>query len=275
MNVQNFNRKDSEGVNLRGLIVPEAGHKFIVVDFAQIEARTLLWLAGDFAFLDTLREMDIYEATARQMLGYTDPRPLKAVNPALRSLAKPIRLGLQFNMKAKTLQFTALRDYGMQIAFEDCERYVEDFAEANPLTVALWERLTEAFAKRSGQPAYTLPLPSGRKIRYWEPEAVGWKLSASAVKTGPRYEYHAGTLAENYASGTAREILALAWLRCADAGYAPILSIHDELVFEVPAAKAQDAKAEIVSIMQTPPDWPLADRLPIEVEAFIADRYGK
>lgn len=277
-NAQNLNRRAGEqGVDLRGLIVPAPGHAFIIADFAQIEARVLLWLAGDYDFLDQLRQCgDIYEATARQMLGYTDPRPLKDVDRGLRDLAKPIRLGLQYNMRAKTLQFTALRDYGLEIPLADCERYEADFRAANKMTVDFWGRLVEAFAARHGKPWYAMHLPSGRAIYYWEPEAEdGWKLSASAVKGEERYPYHAGTLAENIASGTSRDILSLAAVRCADAGYLPVLSVHDELVFEVPEQEAERAKREVTRIMQTPPPWPLADRLPLEVEAHVAKRYGK
>ena len=198
------------------------------------------------------------------------------VDRGLRDLAKPIRLGLQYYMRAETLQLTALRDYGLEIPLADCERYEADFRAANKRTVDFWGRLIEAFAARHGKPWYAMHLPSGRAIYYWEPEAGdGWKLSASAVKGGERYPYHAGTLAENIASGTSRDILSLAAVRCADDGYLPVLSVHDELVFEVPEEAAEHSKAEITRIMQTPPPWPLADRLPLEVEAHVANRYGK
>jgi hypothetical protein len=46
-------------------------------------------------------------------------------------------------------------------------------------------------------------------------------------------------------------------------------------VFEVSKSDAAAALDRVVEIMQTPPPWPLADRLPLEVEAHVANRYGK
>ena len=51
LNVQNMNRSESEGLDLRKLIVAPEGKTLAVADFSQIEARVLLWLAGDAATL--------------------------------------------------------------------------------------------------------------------------------------------------------------------------------------------------------------------------------
>ena len=276
LNMQNLSRQAGEsGVDLRGLIVPAPGHAFIIADYAQVEARVLLWLAGDYDFLDLLRGgMDLYEAAARKMLGYSDPRPIKAINPGLRQLAKGMTLGLGFGMGAGKFVSAAKILAGLDLDFDDCKRHVETYRRTNPLVVALWNRLGDAFEKRHGKPHYVLKLPSGRAIHYWEPSCDG-DMSCATEKGGTRYAVHPGLLAENYTQATARDLLADAWLRCADAGIRIVLSVHDELVAECPAADAPAVKAEMERIMRTPPAWPLADRLPLEVEAHVANRYGK
>lgn len=276
LNIQNFNRQAGDtGVDLRGLIVPAPGHAFVVADYAQIEARVLLWLAGDYEFLDDLRGgMDLYEAAARRMLGYADPRPLKAVDPGLRQLAKGMTLGLGFGMGAGKFVSAAKILAGLDLAFDACRGHVDTYRKANPLVVDFWRRQGDAFEARHGKAHYSPRLPSGRLIRYWEPLCDG-DMTYAAEKGGTRFTGHPGLLAENMVQATARDILADAWLRLADAGHAPVMSIHDELVFEVEKPRTKDALREIVGIMQTPPAWPLADRLPLGVEVGIAKRYGK
>ena len=276
LNMQNLSRQAGEsGVDLRGLIVPAPGHAFIIADYAQVEARVLLWLAGDYDFLDLLRGgMDLYEAAARKMLGYSDPRPIKAINPGLRQLAKGMTLGLGFGMGAGTFVSAAKILAGLDLDFDDCKRHVETYRRTNPLVVALWNRLGDAFEKRHGKPHYVLKLPSGRAIHYWEPSCDG-DMSCATEKGGTRYAVHPGLLAENYTQATARDLLADAWLRCADAGIRIVLSVHDELVAECPAADAPAVKAEMERIMRTPPAWPMAERIPLDVEARVAPRYGK
>jgi len=276
LNVQNFNRQAGEaGTDLRGLIVPAPGHAFIIADYAQIEARVLLWLAGDYDFLDLLRGgMDLYEAAARKMLGYSDPRPIKEVDPGLRQLAKGMTLGLGFGMGAGKFVSAAKVLAGLDIEFDDCRRHVETYRQMNPLVVGFWRRQGDAFESKHGKPHYSPRLPSGRLIRYWEPLCDG-DMTYAAEKGGTRYTGHPGLLAENMVQATARDILADAWLRLDDAGLPPVMSIHDELVFEVSKSDAAAALDRVVEIMQEPPAWPLADRLPLEVEAHVAMRYGK
>lgn len=52
-----------------------------------------------------------------------------------------------------------------------------------------------------------------------------------------------------------------------------VLHVHDEIVVECPAERAEYVKAEIGKIMSTPPSW--APGLPIACETKIMQRYGK
>lgn len=70
-----------------------------------------------------------------------------------------------------------------------------------------------------------------------------------------------------------REPLAAAWRRCAAAGFPPVLSVHDELVFEVPEASAQADLAHIVSLMETPLPW--APHLPLRADGKLMPYYAK
>ena len=72
LNMQNYNRKPAEGVDLRRCIVAPPGFRLAVVDYSQIESRVLLFLAGDVVTLDLFRanpEADAYEIHARATMG--------------------------------------------------------------------------------------------------------------------------------------------------------------------------------------------------------------
>jgi DNA polymerase I-like protein with 3'-5' exonuclease and polymerase domains len=53
----------------------------------------------------------------------------------------------------------------------------------------------------------------------------------------------------------------------------PVLSVHDELVFELPNLTADENLARIVAIMETPLTW--ACHLPLKVEGKLTPFYAK
>ena len=73
LNVQNFNRRETEGLDVRRCVMAAPGHVLAVADYSQIEARVLLFLAGDTAALELLAdhpEWDMYELHARATMGW-------------------------------------------------------------------------------------------------------------------------------------------------------------------------------------------------------------
>ena len=89
-----------------------------------------------------------------------------------------------------------------------------------------------------------LKLPSGRKISYPLPRAVGdaerQHVTFSDNAAGQFTECrngegaYGGLWTENVVSGIARDLLAEAMLRIEAAGYPIVLHVHDEIVAEVP-----------------------------------------
>lgn len=77
-NAQNQPRDEVDGVDVRGMLMADPDNHLVIADYAQIEARVLLWLAGDEEQLKLIREgMCVYEAHARKTMGYDDARSLK------------------------------------------------------------------------------------------------------------------------------------------------------------------------------------------------------
>lgn len=273
LNVQNFPRDSVSNVDLRRAIIPEKGKKLLICDYAQIEARVLLYLAGDFSTLELIKQgCDIYEAHARITLGYNDPKPLKEVNPSLRKLAKARVLGLGYGCGAKTFKTVAKLMADVNLSIEEAEQAVISYRKSNPKITKLWDALNLEFKKHAGG-KWGMPIPGAllgelRRIYYRNinDETMECNIGADRLK------FWGGKLTENLVQALSRDILAKAWLNCVEAGYKPILSVHDELVFEI----EPDEKIikTIVEIMKHSHESYLPN-LPIDVNFELSDFYKK
>lgn len=81
---------------VRSCIIPEAGNKFVVADYSNVEGRGLAWLAGEETALDTFRAgLDIYCVTAGKMFGMY-PDDIKKNFKEIRQIGKACELGLGY-----------------------------------------------------------------------------------------------------------------------------------------------------------------------------------
>ncbi|MDF3129452.1 DNA polymerase [Kiritimatiellaeota bacterium B1221] len=284
LNLQNLNRSSVQGVDVRKSIVAQAGHKLGVVDYAQIESRVLHWLAGDHESLKLLLEnpaLDLYEAHARKTMGYAENELLKLycarTGSGLRQVAKARVLGLGFGCGPDKFVSVAKSMAGLELPLEESRRIVREYRSSNPIVISLWNRLEAACRGKVGGD-YILPLPGtqwdrsfGRFLIYRNVHLRGRDIRC--VVRGKECTVYGGVLAQNFTQATARDILALAWLRCVEAGYTPVLSVHDELVFELPEESAESDLAQIVAIMEEPLPW--ARGLPLQAEGSLMDFYQK
>lgn len=276
LNMQNFNRKKVEGIDLRSSIIAPEGKVLGIVDYAQIESRVILFLAGDWETLAMVENgIDLYEAHARATMGYRDPQPLKEVDPNLRQLAKARVLGLGYGCGAEKFIEVARIMAGIEVSFEESSRIVKEYRKTNPKIVSLWNKLENTFRKYDGK-TYQLPLPCTKYDKTMKRYLLYRNIDANAMTcriAGEPTNTYGGKLVENWVQATARDILASAWLRCHKAGFTPVMSVHDELVFELPRETAEADLKTIIAIMEAPRKW--APGLPLKAEGIIRARYEK
>lgn len=273
INLQNLPKKPMFGVNFRELFVAGPGKKFVVVDLAQIEVRTTLWLAGDKeALAEIARTDDLYEALAIMFgLWDRDRGPLRTGDPELRQGTKTIGLGVQFGASAgKVAQIGG-------IPLEEAERWVGLFRDKFPKVRKLWDRLVAAVTKGRTSPDRTcvFKMPDGTELKYRNIRYEGGSLVCKVLK-GRGYAdmrpWH-GVLVENAAQKLARNVMCDAILRIEEAGYPVVLHVHDEVVIEVDADRAEQCLADVLAIMKTAPSW-IPD-LPLDAEGHVCGKYTK
>jgi DNA polymerase len=82
-----------------------------------------------------------------------------------------------------------------------------------------------------------------------------------------RIRTYGGKLSENATQAVARDILAHGLLAAEDAGYEPVMHVHDEILAENCTVE------QLVACMSTSPHW--AEGLPLAAAGFETHRYRK
>ena len=276
---------------IRTAFIPRPGTRFIVADFAAIEARVLAWFSGEQWRLDTFAEGgDIYCASASQMFGV--PVVKHGENGHLRQKGKIAELALGYGGSVGALTSMGALEMGMQE--EELQPLVNQWRASNPHITKFWWDVDAAavmavkerksvtyknlcFTYRSG--ILFVTLPSGRKLSYIKPRMTQNRFGRESLsyegvgesKKWMRIETYGPKLVENIVQATARDLLALAMLRLRDAGYEIVMHIHDEAVLEVP--EGVSSVDEVCRIMAEAPDW--AAGLPLRADGYECPFYKK
>lgn len=273
---------------IRTVIVPEEGHKLIVADYSAIEARVIAWLADEGwrikAFADG---KDIYCTSASQMFGV--PVEKHGVNSHLRKQGKVAELALGFQGGVGAL--IAFGADKMGLDEPEMKEIVRKWRGASPHICKLWRSIESGFKRcingeavnlRHGirfirRPGYVfIQLPSGRCMAYWMPTLKDDKISY-AKHTGTkmsRVDTFGGKLTENIVQAIARDCLAVALERVTKrTDFRIIAHVHDEIICEVPADRAEESLQILEDLMAEPIDW--APGLILTADGFVSDYYKK
>lgn len=270
---------------LRAVVCAPEGRVLVAADFAQIEARVLLWCAGDAAGLAEFATGDPYAAFAARLDG--KPAPTEKADPR-RRLAKIAVLGLGYGQGSARFEATCAAA-GLDLAAlgVTAERVVGAWRAIRNRVVAFWKALEEAWAaaategvsKKVGPVSFenaggavVATLPSGRRVWYREPrQDKDGQWTFELARRGRQKVFGAKT-AEHATSGIARDLLGCALASLEKGGLDVVLHVHDEVVVEVPEERAQEAIEAVRSCMQEGPAW--APGLPIKAEATAARRWA-
>jgi DNA polymerase bacteriophage-type len=283
----------------RALICAAPGHVLIGADFGAVESRLLAWVAGEKWKLDAYSRYDAthdaqdepYCETACRIFrvssgSYTKDSPERSVGKVC-DLAFGYMGGVNAWRKFEPDRFTD----------EEVKRFNAEWRAAHPAIKRFWYDIDRAALTavrergrviRCGPVLFKntgafllLKLPSGRKVSYPQPRAVGDEQRQHVIfadnaagqfcdcRNGQGA--YGGLWTENVVSGIARDLLAEAMLRIEAAGYPIVLHVHDEVVAEVP--EGFGSTEEFTHLMIRKPAWALD--LPIAAKAWTGKRYTK
>lgn len=270
-------------IDMRSLLVPRKGKKFIVCDLSQIEPRVLNWLAGNTQILDLIAAggFSYYEGYLKLCepdlaAGWSgEPGTIKEhLGKDAYTLLKNKALGLGFQMGSDRFMEYAGVDKDAAV------KAVKSFRESNPKVVALWNALDLAFRNSVGGD-FIMELPTGRKLVYkrverglrhrMNEEGVIEKKQVYFAHTGlESVELYGGKLAENITQATAREVFATHVLALEKEVAPVVFHVHDEAITECD----QDMPVEEVErVMCRTPEW--LPGCPVAAEGKEAYRYFK
>jgi DNA polymerase len=284
---------------LRHTLIPNDGCLFEVGDFAQIEARIVLALAGQHDKTDAMAKgqspyIPMAESIYKRKID-------KYVDVPEYTIGKNTILGCGFGMGAK--KFHARYCPKMPLAFAqsciDTYRKVECpkvpklwYALGDAATKCVWDRVpTEAYGieYQIEDGFLTSRLPSGRKLWYYDPRAermaMPWStkekpdirpgFTYGAWKTGQwkRVKAYGGLLTENPVQALARDMLVKSLFNMEEDGHPVVLTVHDEGVTEVPDYMADAALMKQFMLAQDP--WVKALGIPVDAECKVMRRYSK
>lgn len=265
-NLQNMPRKDNDPVGIRSLIVAPEGRVLLSLDFSQIELRVGAFYCRDEKMLQTYRDGGDIHAQTTSVI-YHIPVERAADKNAehykeRRAIAKGCNFGCFFGLFPRGLQRNLKFKAGLDTPLEECKRIITNLKAGYP-RLALWQEVVkrQAAARRYSETWL------GR--RRYLPEIISedWGKRSFAERCAMNTPIQ-GTAADILKLALARLLLGLRsrpWLR-------PLLQIHDELVFELPADKVAEAVPFIRSCMEARP-FPEFD-VPIVAEAACGPTFG-
>jgi DNA polymerase len=274
---------------VRACVVPSPGCRLVVSDFSGIEARITSWAAGDEEDLERFWQgVDPYRNMAAFIFGKDIEDIAKSGQE--RTLGKMAVLGCGFGMGGNQYAVTVGPRFDWSAVSVTPDGVVAAWRRLHHPIVRMWKALEKAFrlAIRDGACTKVGPfsiepapngediwafLPSGRPVVY--PQAhmhANGDLEYLGNTKGVEHLY-GGKITENLVQATARELLVEGMLRAESDGLRPVLTVHDEIICDVPKGCADEAYAELCRGMCCSQEW--ARGLPVAAKGFIGRRYQK
>lgn len=281
--------------SLRHAIIAAPGHVLISGDYAGIQARVVLALAGQY---DKVALMATGQDVYCDMGSTIYKRPITKADKAERQTGKNSVLGLGFQMGWKKFKLK----YGYGLTDDFCELVVNTYRqEWAPEVPKLWRALQDAAMhtvhRKTPHSAYgieyrledvwlTARLPSGRKLYYFDPKPVMRRMPWDEFDIRPAWTYRAmkmghmqtinpfgGSLTENVVMGIEVDIHRHGMQNLKRANRDIVLEVYDEIVAEVPEDEVDVKLFEQCMLDQ--PQWVKDMQIPVAVECWHGKRYRK
>jgi DNA polymerase I len=232
-NLQNIPIRTEEGREIRSAFVPEQGWHLVIADYSQIELRLLAHMSGDKLLTEAfLRGEDIHIRTAAEVFN-VDPL---MVTPDMRRSAKTVNFGIVYGQTPFGLA------QQLSIGRKEAEMYIARYFERYSGVLEFKEKVI-AEVRQTGVAKTLL----GRR----RPIPDMQSRNPSARSFAERTAFNTPL------QGTAADLIKRAMIRIArlleerKMQSRMLLQVHDELVFEAPAAEKDDLQELVKTQMES------------------------
>ena len=249
-NLQNIPIRTALGRRIRrAFVAGSPDHTLLAADYSQIELRILAHVSGDEHLKDAFaRQADIHRETAARVLH----KAPEDITPGERSMAKMVNFGLAYGMS----------DFGLA-------------SRANIPRQEAQEFINSYFAAYSGISYYMMAIREQAKNQGFVETLLGRKRQIPELRaSNPALRGAGERMAINMPiQGTAADIQKIAMIRTAERLASEglrallLLSVHDELLFEVPRAEVDTLAAVVRDTMESA--LPLS--VPLTVDIKVGD----
>jgi len=252
-NLQNIPIRTEEGLEIRRAFVPREGWRLLSADYSQIELRILAHCSEDETLMRSFREEeDIHTRTASEVFQIEPGR----VTADLRRQAKAINFGIIYGMSA----FGLSRQ--LEISQKMAKTYIDSYFARYPGVQRFLERTLE----------------EARQTRRSSTLLGRIRLLPDITNANPVIRQAAERTAINTPiQGSAADLIKVAMIRIDDAlareGFqaAMLLTVHDELVFEVPPHEVDAVTRRVQNIMEG--IWEL--KVPLKVNVATGNNWAE
>lgn len=229
-NLQNIPRPKEDSLlgNMRRVFVARPGHTMFFCDYSQIEMRLAAHFSGETHMLEAINNgVDLHDVTCRVVFNLNSNSKDWEL---MRYLAKTLNFAVLYGTGAETFRTTVLNNTQGKIRIKQHEasRYLDDWKAKHPNVMKMFDDVAIEIAKTGG-----VANNYGRFI----------PASSSKSYVGVNYKIQ----------GTAADFMKMKMLMVAkmlkDYETQMIMTIHDELIFDMPRHEAKVAK-EIVYTME-------------------------
>jgi DNA polymerase-1 len=252
-NLQNIPIRTEQGRKIREAFIPDIGKKLLSADYSQIELRIMAHYANDPILIEAFcNDEDIHLRTASEIFH----QPLSNVTDTLRYQAKAINFGIIYGMGAFRLSKE------LNISRKMAQTFIDQYFERYQGVRRFIDK-TVAHAEKTGK---TTTL-CGRIRHIPDINSKNKNVQAGARRIAVNTPIQ----------GTAADFIKLAmiqvnqFIQSEKLDTRMILSVHDEIVLEVPKAELENIRTEVKKMMENV--WKL--NVPLKVNMDVGKNWAE
>jgi len=249
-NLQNIPQESKWSGDLRSSFIANEGWSFVSFDYSQLELRLLAHVSSDEKLKSAFRNgKDIHALTASQIFNIST----ESVSPPLRRVAKTLNFGIIYGMGARAFSETS------KITVPEAKKFIDEYF-AKFSRVKEWQESVKSEAQKMGY--VTTETGRRRWFQRGDNPRIASEIDRAAVNM--------------IIQGLGADILKMAMVQSAsllkEKGVfrkkaKPVLSIHDELIFEISDDILEEIIPPLREVFET--------AYPLEVPLSVETKKGK